>query len=83
MEKGKKKNCYLNNTKYPLPDFQMHSEQKKSYQTMTPEKKLQVAMDLYYSAKEIKAAGLKRQHPEWSTEKINQKVREIFLYART
>ena len=50
---------------------------------MTPEKKLQVALDLYYSAKELKAAGLKQQHPEWSAEKIRQKVREIFLYART
>ena len=50
---------------------------------MTPEKKLQLAMDLYYSAQEIKAAGLKQRYPEWSTEKINQKVREIFLYART
>ena len=50
---------------------------------MTPEKKLQLAMDLYYASREIKAAGLKRQHPEWSSEKIDQKVREIFLYART
>jgi len=50
---------------------------------MTPEKKLQLAMDLYHAAREFKAAGLKRQHPEWSEEKINQKVREIFLYART
>lgn len=61
----------------------MHSEQRKSYQVMTPEKKLQVALSLYYSAKEIKAAGLKRQHPDWSPERISQKVREIFLYART
>ena len=61
----------------------MHPEQKKIYQTMTPEKKLQVALDLYYSAKELKAAGLKQQHPEWSAEKIRQRVREIFLYART
>ena len=61
----------------------MHPEQKKIYQTMTPEKKLQVALDLYYSAKELKAAGLKQQHPEWSAERIRQKVREIFLYART
>jgi hypothetical protein len=61
----------------------MHSEQKKSYQAMTPEKKLRIALALYYSAKEIKAAALKRQHPEWSLEKINNKVREIFLYART
>ncbi|MGB5748613.1 MAG: hypothetical protein WBM69_16650 [Desulfobacterales bacterium] len=61
----------------------MHPEQKKAYQAMTPEKKLKIALDLYYSAKAIKAAGLTEQHPEWSTEKINQKVREIFLYART
>jgi hypothetical protein len=46
--------------------FSMHPEQKKSYQAMTPEKKLQLALDLYYSAKEIKAAGLKSQHPEWT-----------------
>ncbi len=50
---------------------------------MTSEKELQVALDLYYSAKELKAAGLKQRHPEWSTERIRQKVREIFLYART
>ena len=50
---------------------------------MTPEQKLRLALDLYHSARAIKAAGLKKQHPEWSIEKINQKVREIFLYART
>ena len=61
----------------------MHPEQKKLYQAMTPEQKLRVALNLYCSAKELKAAGLKRQHPNWSTERINQKVREIFLYART
>ena len=37
----------------------MHPEQKKAYQAMTPEKKLQLALDLYYSAREIKAAWLK------------------------
>jgi len=61
----------------------MHPEQKKAYQAMTPEQKLQVAFDLYYSAKELKAAWLKRQHPDWSAERINQVVKEIFLYART
>jgi hypothetical protein len=61
----------------------MHPEQKKSYEAMTPEQKLQVALDLYYSARALKAAGLKLKHPEWSPEEIGQKVREIFLYART
>ena len=50
---------------------------------MTPEQKLRVALGLYYSARKAKAAGLKKQHPEWNTEKINHKVREIFMYART
>ncbi len=49
---------------------------------MTPEQKLQVALDLYHSAREIKTAGLKSQHPEWTPDTLNQKVREIFLYAR-
>jgi len=61
----------------------MHPEQKKAYQAMTPEQKVKLALDLYFSAREFRAAGLKKRHPEWSTEKINQKVREIFLYART
>jgi DUF1365 family protein len=60
----------------------MHPEQKKSFQTMTPEQKLKVALDLHHSAKEIKTAGLKSQHPDWTMDTIKEKVREIFLYAR-
>ena len=61
----------------------MHPEQKKIYKRITPEKKLQIALSLYYSAKELKTAELKKQHPEWSEEKIRQAVNNIFLYART
>ncbi len=49
---------------------------------MTPEQKLKVALDLHHSAKEIKTAGLKSQHPDWTMATIKEKVREIFLYAR-
>jgi hypothetical protein len=59
----------------------MHPEQKKAYQAMTPEQKLRVALDIYYTARELKTAALKRQHPEWTEDVISQKVREIFLYA--
>jgi len=48
---------------------------------MTPQQKLNVALDLYHSAWNLKAAGLRRQYPAWSEKKIQQKVREIFLYA--
>ena len=70
-------------TNFSILFIQMQIEQKKSYQAMTPGQKLQVALDLYFSAIEIKTAGLKSQHPDWTDDAIRQKVREIFLYART
>ena len=48
---------------------------------MTPSQKLKAAMDLYYSAKELKAAGLRYQHPDWTEERIREEVREIFRHA--
>lgn len=61
----------------------MHPEQERIFQAMAPEKKLRVAQMLYYSARELKTASLKAQHPDWTEEKIKDRVREIFLYART
>ncbi len=57
--------------------------QKKIYQSMTPDEKLQLALRLYYSAKQLRAAALRDEHPKWAEKKIQEKVREIFLYART
>jgi len=51
--------------------------------SLTPERKIRVALDLYESARQLKAAGLRALHPDWTEEKIQQTVREIFLYART
>ena len=61
----------------------MHPEQKRSLQSMTPEQKLKLLSDLYRSAHKLKAAGLRKQHPNWTEEEVQQKVREIFLYARS
>jgi hypothetical protein len=36
------------------------------------------ALDLYYSAKKLKAAGLQNQYPDWFVDTIRQKVRAIF-----
>lgn len=57
--------------------------QKKIYQSMTPEEKLRIALRLYYSARRLKAAALLHDHPTWTEQEIQKKVREIFLYART
>ena len=61
----------------------MHPQQKRIYQSMTPEQKLEVALQMYYSARELKAAGLRFQNPGWPEARIQEKVREIFLNATT
>jgi hypothetical protein len=61
----------------------MHPEQIKIFRSMTPEQKLRVAFRLYDLAWKLKAAGLRLQHPDWSDERIAERVREIFLYPRS
>ena len=61
----------------------MHPEQERILKSMKPEDKLKIAQQLYFSAKKLKAAGLRIQHPEWDDGKILNKVREIFLYGKT
>ena len=61
----------------------MHPEQQRSFEKMTPEKKLKLALSLYHSARKLKEAGLRKQHPNWSESQIKEKAKEAFLYART
>jgi hypothetical protein len=61
----------------------LHPEQIRIFKSMTPEQKLKVALRLYYSARELKTAGLRSQNPEWTEDKVQYEVREIFFYART
>lgn len=48
----------------------------------SPEQKLLFSLKLYYSARELKAAALKKFHPELSDKEINERVKKIFFYAR-
>jgi len=50
---------------------------------MTGEQKLRTSFQLYWGAREIKAARLRQQHPEWSEEQVQQRVKEIFMHAVT
>jgi hypothetical protein len=50
---------------------------------LTPEKKMLLSLRLYHSAKELKKAALKKLHPELTAIEIREKVKEIFLNART
>lgn len=50
---------------------------------MAPEKKLELSQKLYYSARDLKKAALAQFHPEWNVQKIENEVRNCFIYART
>ena len=49
---------------------------------LTPEKKLALPESLYHSAKALKAAYLKKVHPDWSEEKIKEEVKKWMMYAK-
>jgi hypothetical protein len=61
----------------------MHPIQVEIYKKMSPEEKLRIADRLYWTAYELKMSGLKKDHPDWSDEKLRRKVREAFLYAKS
>jgi hypothetical protein len=58
-------------------------ERVEVLRAMTHERKLEVASPLYREALELKAAGLRGQHPEWDGQRVRDEVRRIFLRART
>ena len=43
--------------------------------------KLATAFSLYRGARRLKAAALRQQHPDWTEDRIRQRVKEIFLHA--
>jgi hypothetical protein len=66
-----------------LPDEQPSLEQLAAWRAMSGERRLQVAEKLYWSARKLKAAGVRQQHPDWPEERVAAEVRRIFLHART
>lgn len=56
---------------------------KNYIKDFTPEKKLFLSLSLYHSAKQLKTESFKKFHPELTEKEIKEKVRRIFLYARS
>jgi hypothetical protein len=61
----------------------MTPEEIRILRAMTPAQKLEAAEEMYRAARDIKAAALRQQHPDWSEDEIRRKVREVFLNGRT
>ena len=66
-----------------LADEQTSPEQFAIYRRMTPECRLALAENLYWMAREMKAAWLRAQHTDWSEEQVSREVTRIFSNART
>jgi hypothetical protein len=64
-----------------LPDEQLSPEQVAAFRAMSGEKRLSLAEQLYWSARKMKAAGLRHQHPDWPEDRVNSEVTQIFLHA--
>ena len=50
---------------------------------LTPAQKFKTVAEMWEMAHQIKAAGFRMQHPDWTEEEIQRAVREAFLYARS
>ncbi|MEZ4651528.1 MAG: hypothetical protein R3E97_22570 [Candidatus Eisenbacteria bacterium] len=50
---------------------------------MSGEESIRASFRLYWSARRLKTAALRQQHPEWSEEEVERQVREMFLHARS
>ena len=66
-----------------LADEQISPEQITALRAMTGARRLRLAERLYWSARKMKAAGLRHQHPDWPEQRLNDEVRQIFSHART
>jgi hypothetical protein len=57
--------------------------QKEIIKNLSPGKKLELTIQLYFHARELKAAAIRKFHPELTEKEVQEKVREIFFYARS
>jgi Rv0078B-related antitoxin len=53
--------------------------QDEILRAMSPGRRLQIARELYETAWQIKAAGLRREHPDWPEERVMGKLRRVFV----
>jgi len=50
---------------------------------LSPNERLRLSERIYFEARSLKADWLRQLHPDWSNAQVEEKVREIFLNARS
>jgi hypothetical protein len=58
-------------------------EQIEIYRRMTPGRRLEIAEQLYWGARAMKAAWIRSLHPDWPSQQVEAEVQRIFSNARS
>jgi hypothetical protein len=61
----------------------MGGDQTRILRAMTPAQQIRAAERLIESARELKAAAIRAQHPDWPEDQVQRTMREAFLRARS
>lgn len=64
-------------------DEQTSPEQFAILRRMTPGRRLELAEQLYWSARRMKAAWLRSLHPDWTEDQVAEEVKRNFSHARS
>lgn len=61
--------------------MQLSQEYLQTLKNLSGEEKLRSAFQLYWSSRKLKASFLRRKHPEWTEEMVQDEVKRIFANA--
>jgi hypothetical protein len=61
----------------------LHPVQIEGFKRMSPAQKLQMVCDLYQTGIQLRVAGLRTAHPDWSPERLDFEARRSLLHAGT
>lgn len=67
----------------PIEPDEPSPEQIAIYRAMTPQRRLEIAEQMYWEARELKAAWFRSLHPDWAEERIEAEVKQNFINARS
>ena len=62
---------------------ELHPAQITAFRKMTPARRLELGLQFIRQMRQLKAAALRAQHPEWSEAQVAEALRLFTLHART
>jgi hypothetical protein len=62
-------------------DADLTPEYVAALRRLSGRQKVKAGFDLYWAARALKTAALRKRHPDWTDAQIEDRVKEIFLHA--